>query len=63
MTATWIPVTERLPDDDITVIVALGCSDEPVWLGYHDADGWSTVDAVPHFDVTHWMPMPEGPHG
>ena len=59
---SWIPVTERLPDDELTVLVALADSDEPVWLGYHDADGWYYIDGAPADEnVTHWQPMPEGP--
>lgn len=56
----WIPVSESLPDDDLTVFAALEGSDEPVWLAYHDADGWNSVDATP-VHVTHWKPMPKGP--
>jgi Protein of unknown function (DUF551) len=64
MADMWIPVAERLPDDDITVMIALD-GDEPVWMGWHDsADGWYSVDATPlRQRVTHWMPMPEGPRG
>jgi hypothetical protein len=58
----WIPVEVRLPDDDLTVVVAITNSDEPVWLGFHDGSGWYSVDAMP-IKVTHWMPMPEGPNG
>ena len=59
--ARWTPVTDRLPDDDLTVMVAL-TGDEPVWFGFHDEHGWHSADASPLGDqVTHWMPMPEGP--
>jgi hypothetical protein len=59
----WIPVAERLPDDDITVMIATKDTDEPVWLGYHDEHGWtSATDGVPLDElVTHWAPMPESP--
>lgn len=64
MADAWIPVSARLPDDDLMVMVALQGSDEPVWIGYHDADGWYYASGEPAGDcVTHWMPMPEGPHG
>lgn len=61
----WTAVEERLPDDDITVMVALKDSDEPVWFGYHDEAGWhSATDGAPITSmVTHWKPTPEGPHG
>lgn len=62
----WIPVTERLPDDDISVMIALRASSDPddVWIGWHDGEmGW-VCDNGPLGDrVTHWMPMPEGPRG
>lgn len=62
MSNAWVPVTERLPDDELTVLVAIKDSDEPVWLGYHDADGWMNVDAMPLGGaVTHWMPLPQEP--
>lgn len=59
----WIHVGERLPDDDITVLIALEDSDEPVWIGFHDEDGWhSATSGEPLRDlVTHWQPMIEGP--
>lgn len=60
--SAWIPVTARLPDDELTVLIALKDSDEPVWLGYHDAEGWFSADAMPQI-VTHWQPIPEPPHG
>lgn len=60
----WIPVNDRLPDDDLTVMIALSGGDEPVWLGWHDAEGWRSVDATPLGDgVTHWRPMLESPNG
>lgn len=58
----WIPVTERLPDDEETVMVALKDAGEPVWLGWHDEDGWHEVGAGNLGDsVTHWQPIPEPP--
>jgi hypothetical protein len=43
-------------------LVATVDSDEPVWPGYHDADGWHFADAMPAH-VSHWKPMPAGPNG
>lgn len=60
--ARWIPVTERLPDDEMTVMIATTDCDEPVWLGWHADGGWCSVDAVP-VRVTHWKPIPEAPNG
>jgi hypothetical protein len=62
--AGWIPVSERLPDDDLTVMIAMAESDEPWWLGYHSHGGWHCVDATqPASAVTHWKPMEAGPNG
>lgn len=56
----WTPVGDRLPDDDLTVMIALRNLPEPVWMGWHDEEGWHLVDGLPA-DVTHWKPFPEGP--
>jgi hypothetical protein len=57
----WIPVTERLPDDETLVLVAL--TYQEVWTGYRDGDVWRYVsaDIIAEELVTHWMPMPEPP--
>lgn len=56
---TWIPVSERLPenenevlvyDDDMGCQVAFYCDDE--WL-------WSERGLL--VNVTHWQPLPEPP--
>ncbi|WP_025918320.1 DUF551 domain-containing protein [Herminiimonas sp. CN] len=61
-TLTWIPVSERLPDSDITVLLFDPAANEPVWLGFwNDADNcWYYVDAE-EATPTHWAEMPEGP--
>lgn len=56
----WISVKDRLPDDEITVLIATVNSDEPVWMGWHDDSGWYSVDAGP-IKVSHWMPLPIPP--
>lgn len=58
--SAWIPVGERLPDTDATVLAALNDQEAPVWLAYHDAEGWFSVDAG-SVEVTHWMPLPASP--
>ena len=59
----WIPVTERLPDDSVGVtlctrsgIVGTGFYDKYTknWVQYYAAGALCV-------DVTHWMPLPEGP--
>lgn len=64
-TITWRPVAEGLPDDELTVLVAMdpAFEGEPVWLGYRAAAQWVEVsgDAIAGA-VTHWADMPLGPH-
>lgn len=67
-TIEWVPVAERLPDDEQTVLICTTGTAEPVWLGYYytqegrnEAEWRDTEgDAV---NVTHWSPMPAGPRG
>lgn len=58
----WIPITESLPDANLTVLIATDPAyhDEPVWFGYLDADGWKEVSGEPAF-VTAWQDLPEPP--
>lgn len=62
----WIPVTERLPQNYISVLVYLP-GERPlptVHEAYIGGDGeWhsSVVYGVENEDVTHWMPLPEPP--
>lgn len=57
----WIPVAEKLPDDQTLVLVAL--NDDNVWTGFRDAGIWRYADAMPiHAErVTHWRSMPAPP--
>ena len=56
----WVPVSERLPDNGVTVLIAGGCA-------YHlSHNGWFTLmgsDAHRRitWTVTHWMPLPLPP--
>lgn len=59
-TITWIPIGEKLPDDDSTVLLFHPDASEPVWPGYRDGRRWKTAEGmivVP----THWAAMPGGP--
>lgn len=56
----WTAASERLPDDDLCVLIAM--ADGEVWTGYHDADGWYYVSADPvGSEVTHWAQFPKPP--
>ena len=61
MSDRWKPIAESLPDDDLTVLVAL--DDGYVWPAFMDGEQWHYVTADPIEDVkvTHWMNMPEPP--
>jgi hypothetical protein len=53
----WVDARRELPDDDMTVLVAL--DDGEVWTGYMDAGIWRYVsaDAI-DATVTHWAEFP-----
>ena len=62
----WIPVSERLPQEFISVLVHIPEMNPcpTVMEAYRFGDGWVTKMAV--FDIncaTHWMPLPEPPKG
>lgn len=55
----WIPVTERLPEKHIRVLLYAKLSPKRDYIGvdYINADeNWYTTP-----NVTHWMPLPEPP--
>ena len=60
----WIPVTERLPEEFVSVIVCIPCEHPlPMVKEAYLANGcWATKCAI-FFDkdVTHWMPLPNPP--
>jgi len=70
----WIPVTEQLPEEEETVLVArkfFGIKECPACTYVETAerigDGWVSysdeykIARSKHTDPTHWMPMPEPP--
>lgn len=62
MTSTWVSVTDRLPENDVTVLVATR-------YDYIVASGWNgKFRASGEYDcdddirgVTHWMEIPDVP--
>lgn len=58
--SAWIPVAERLPDDEQCVLIAM--EDGEVWTGFVDGDQWRYVSADPvGSKVTHWAEFPAPP--
>ena len=56
----WIPVTERLPEENTAVIVATDRGDAFQCL--YAYDGWDLWEG--HIiNITHWMPLPDPPKG
>lgn len=54
----WIPVTERLPDDDDSYLVWNGNN---IFVAIYWGDGEWMFDSYTTHEVTHWMPLPELP--
>ena len=60
----WVPVAERLPDDDRNVLI-VDHNDE-VWFGWYGSHAgekcWFYFDGT-FASVTHWMDLPATPAG
>lgn len=60
----WIPVSERLPEEwvDVLVLSECGFCEVAVYLGGH-SNKWRVTwnHDMLDGDVTHWMPLPEPP--
>lgn len=71
----WIPVSERLPEHMVDVLVAIKWMEKPAKAHYNEGgkcwvesleyaelrgDGWLN-DYIPASEVTHWMPLPAMP--
>lgn len=59
----WIPVTERLPDDNDRVIAFRPNEPETSAYKYCVMWGWSIKTSLKHRGITHWMPLPTPPKG
>lgn len=58
----WIPVTERLPEEDVRVLVWVGensCNFPMIDTDRIHNGRWVRWDRY----ITHWMPLPEPPKG
>lgn len=54
----WIPVSERLPDEDDPVLVSWdGCMVGIAWITKRG--NWRDTEGKFPRTVTHWMPLPE----
>ena len=54
----WIPVTERLPEDDRQV---LACTRHGKAFSAHYDHKWKSWSVSHTVKITHWMPLPEMP--
>lgn len=63
----WIPVTERLPEDDTLMLVNY-IDHRPdagdIWIGWHEMENVWYIDGEEHSEergneVVAWMPLPE----
>lgn len=59
----WIPVGQKMPDDERTVLIFVPKDSDRVWLGYHEGDfGWLYADGSSvENPVEAWADLPEGP--
>ena len=63
----WIPVTELLPPEGVTVLICtegydtdfLSFATTAIWTGEQWLSGWDHKSEI--VDVTYWMPLPEPP--
>ena len=60
----WIPVTERLPENEDEVLVIWECN---YWDGYRVSTDFYNPRAgrwdLDDYQYTHWMPLPQPPEG
>lgn len=63
----WIPVAERLPDDDTDLLVAFEDRSIGVafavfhYLDENDVPKWTDGNGIELKQPSHWMPMPPPP--
>lgn len=54
----WVPVTERLPDQCMDILVSY--RDKHILMGMDMCDDWIEED-LEEGTITHWRPLPDGP--
>ena len=62
--AQWIPVTERLPEENSIYLVRIVSDTAQKKIGltrYTHQEGWEAASRKIWYTVTHWMPLPEPP--
>ena len=61
----WIPVTEKLPEKNTSVLGYYECGKDVLWYDGHE--GFCNIDdygcVYPIDTVTHWMALPMPPEG
>jgi hypothetical protein len=60
----WISVKDRLPDENVWVIVAANGVTQ-YGTAFLDCEGWNWFggesDIAPTYEMSHWQPLPEPP--
>ena len=59
----WIPVDDRLPDDNDRVIAFRPNEPEISAYKYCVMWGWSVKASLKHREITHWCKIPQPPKG
>ena len=63
----WIPVSERLPEDRVTILAAfnnreiLTAKYYKYYEGFGSVENYWRIECWHSGNVTHWMPLPEPP--
>ena len=57
----WIPVTERLPEENGWYLVVMLGNARFLEFRPHANWAWWDIDDCGYCNVTHWMPMPPAP--
>ena len=57
----WIPIKERLPEQNIEVLVVWGSVHNPDIAWMIDDSNWESITGLPISKITHWMPLPQAP--